>query len=243
MKSFLIALQFLTRIPIQLRDIPNEKETARSLLYYPLVGLLIGVFLFALNLSLTNADDMLRAALILSAWVIITGALHLDGLADSADAWAGGFGDKTKTLTIMKDPYCGPVGVVTLLLVLLLKFSVIINLNHENAYLLIIVPVLARASVLWAFLSIPYAKKQGLGAAFTRHLSRRNNTVLLLGIAFIVLITVGWHGVILLISLSMVFYFLKYLVMKRIGGITGDTLGAQIEIIETVLLITGALLI
>ena len=77
-------------------------------------------------LLLEGASPLLQAALLLALWVALTGALHLDGLADSADAWLGGFGDPARTLEIMKDPRSGPVAVVVLVLLLLLKFSALL---------------------------------------------------------------------------------------------------------------------
>ncbi|HBM07500.1 MAG TPA: adenosylcobinamide-GDP ribazoletransferase, partial [Pseudomonas sp.] len=119
MQPFLIALQFLTCLPVRLRGMPEPQQIGRSLLYYPLVGLLLGGMLCLLGVALGNAAPPLKAALLLAAWVWLTGALHLDGLADSADAWLGGFGDRERTLAIMKDPCSGPVAVAVLVLVLL----------------------------------------------------------------------------------------------------------------------------
>src|SRR5690606_7992123 len=118
----LIALQFLTNLPIRLPGMPAPEEQGRSLLWYPLVGLLIGLVLVCGGWLLDDSANLLVAALLLTLWVGMTGALHLDGLADTADAWLGGFGDCERTLTIMKDPRSGPIAVVVLVLLLLLKF-------------------------------------------------------------------------------------------------------------------------
>ncbi|HCS46271.1 MAG TPA: adenosylcobinamide-GDP ribazoletransferase, partial [Pseudomonas sp.] len=114
MLPFWIALQFLSSLPIRLPGMPAPRELGRSLLFYPLVGLLFGVILWTLNGLLLGTPLLLHAALLLTVWVLLSGALHLDGLADSADAWLGGFGDRERTLTIMKDPRSGPIAVVTL---------------------------------------------------------------------------------------------------------------------------------
>ncbi|MEK1940892.1 MAG: adenosylcobinamide-GDP ribazoletransferase, partial [Pseudomonas sp.] len=121
MLPLLIAMQFLTSLPVRLPGMPSPEQLGRSLLWYPVVGLLIGLLLYGLDAVLNGAPVLLHAALILAAWVALSGALHLDGLADSADAWLGGFGDRERTLSIMKDPRSGPIAVVTLVLVLLLK--------------------------------------------------------------------------------------------------------------------------
>jgi adenosylcobinamide-GDP ribazoletransferase len=147
-----IALQFLSSLPIRLPGMPAPQQLGRSLLFYPLVGLLFGVILWALNLLLSGAPLLLHAALLLTVWVLLSGALHLDGLADSADAWLGGFGDRERTLTIMKDPRSGPIAVVTLALVLLLKFTALVALiEQQQGLALIIVPLIGRAALLGCF--------------------------------------------------------------------------------------------
>ena len=243
MTSFLVALQFLTRIPVKLKQKSTEKQTAQSLLFYPLIGLFIGLLLYSLNTVLFETNDMLRAVIILITWVSITGALHLDGLADSADALVGGFGDKEKTLAIMKDPYCGPVGVVSLVLILLLKLSMIFSITEQNNYLLILAPCLARSSILWSFISTPYVRNNGLGSTMAKHLSSQKAYISLATVGCISLIVFGWAGAIILLSSFLIVYLLKKIMMDRIGGMTGDTLGAQIEILEASILLTGLLFI
>src|SRR5690606_41444159 len=110
----LIALQFLTRLPVRLPGLPTAQENGRSLLWYPLVGLLIGSLLVLAWLLLQGVSTGLQAALLLAIWVWLSGGLHVDGLADTADAWVGGYGDRERTLASIKDPACGPVGVITL---------------------------------------------------------------------------------------------------------------------------------
>ena len=132
MLPFWIALQFLSSLPIRLPGMPAPQELGRSLLFYPLVGLLFGGILWAFNWLLLGTPLLLHAALLLTVWVLLSGALHLDGLADSADAWLGGFGDRERTLTIMKDPRSGPIAVVTLVLVLLLKFAALLALIEQQ---------------------------------------------------------------------------------------------------------------
>jgi adenosylcobinamide-GDP ribazoletransferase len=169
MLPFWIALQFLSSLPIRLPGMPTPEELGRSLLFYPLVGLLFGAILWGLNWLLLGAPLLLHATLLLSVWVVLSGALHLDGLADSADAWLGGYGDRERTLTIMKDPRSGPIAVVTLVLVLLLKFAALLALiEQQHSVALIIVPLLGRSALLGLFLSTPYVRPGGLGATIGR---------------------------------------------------------------------------
>ena len=116
-RYFLIALQFLTRLPVTLRSSPSKKEMGYSILFYPLIGLLLGIVLLVVSRLLVDVQSFLTAALLLLIWVGLTGALHLDGLADMSDAWVGGLGEQSRTLRIMKDPNCGPMGVTAIILV------------------------------------------------------------------------------------------------------------------------------
>ena len=97
-KPALIALQFLTRLPVRLPGMPEPEQIGRSLLWYPLVGVLLGGLLLALHGLLGDTPALLQAAILLAVWVGLSGGLHLDGLADTADAWIGGHGDRQRTL-------------------------------------------------------------------------------------------------------------------------------------------------
>jgi adenosylcobinamide-GDP ribazoletransferase len=233
-----IALQFLSSLPIRLPGMPEPEQLGRSLLFYPLVGLVFGLILWALNLALSGAPLLLHAALLLTAWVLLSGALHLDGLADSADAWLGGFGDRERTLTIMKDPRSGPIAVVTLVLVLLLKFCALLALlEHGQAVMLIIVPVLGRAALLGLFLTTPYVRAGGLGQALADHLPRRAGWWVLGGSALGCLLIAGGKAMVALLVAFGVFVWLRQVMMRRLGGTTGDTAGALLELLEMLALV------
>ena len=241
-RPLLLALQFLTRLPVPLCDNPTESDTGRSLLYYPLVGLLIGLLLAATAWALAGAPAMLRAALVLSAWVLLTGALHLDGLADSADAWVGGHGDRDRTLTIMKDPNCGPVGVVVLALVLLIKLAALEPIASSREWTtLILIPVLGRTALPLLFFTTPYVRPGGLGAVLAKYQRRRAGALVVLLTVIAVLLTLGATGLWLLLASAGVFLLVRALMIKHIGGTTGDTAGALVELIEAAGLVTAAL--
>ena len=95
---FLSLCSFLTIFPIQLKEMPSKQQNGQSLLFYPLIGLMIGAILFAIAMLLHALPVILLSSLILVVWIWLTGGLHLDGLADTADAWVGGFGNKERTL-------------------------------------------------------------------------------------------------------------------------------------------------
>ncbi|RBL72189.1 adenosylcobinamide-GDP ribazoletransferase [Pseudomonas sp. MWU13-2625] len=233
-----IALQFLSSLPIRLPGMPAPEQLGRSLLFYPLVGLLFGVILWVLNLSLAGAPLLLHAALLLTVWVLLSGALHLDGLADSADAWLGGFGDRERTLTIMKDPRSGPIAVVTLVLVLLLKFCALLALIEQgHALMLLIVPLLGRAALLGLFLTTPYVRAGGLGQALADHLPRRAGWWVLGASALACLLIAGVTAIVALVVAFVGFVWLRQVMMRRLGGTTGDTAGALLELLEMAVLV------
>lgn len=237
-----IALQFLSSLPIRLPGMPTPEELGRSLLFYPLVGLLFGVILWALNLALAGAPLLLHAALLLTVWVLLSGALHLDGLADSADAWLGGFGDRERTLTIMKDPRSGPIAVVTLVLVLLLKFAALLALiEQKQGMALIVVPLIGRAALLGLFLTTAYVRAGGLGQALADHLPRKTGWQVLALSAAACVVIAGLNAVVALLLAVVVFIWLRHLMVRRLGGTTGDTAGALLELLEMSVLVGLAL--
>ncbi|MDZ5432038.1 adenosylcobinamide-GDP ribazoletransferase [Pseudomonas fluorescens] len=242
MLPFWIALQFLSSLPIRLPGMPAPQELGRSLLFYPLVGLLFGGILWALNWLLLGAPLLLQAALLLTVWVLLSGALHLDGLADSADAWLGGYGDRERTLTIMKDPRSGPIAVVTLVLVLLLKFAALLALiEQQYAVALIIVPLLGRSALLGLFLTTPYVRPGGLGQALADHLPRLAGKQVLALSALVCVLVAGIHGVFAVVLGVVLFVWLRQVMLRRLGGTTGDTAGALLELLEVTVLVGLAL--
>lgn len=243
MTAFWIALQFLTRLPITLGAMPSAEQNGRSSLFYPAIGLLIGGVLVSAQWLLSDLPLLLQAALLLTLWVAISGGLHLDGLADSADAWAGGLADKQRTLDIMKDPRSGPIAVVVLLLVLLLKFAALVALlGSSPSAALLLAPFLARCALVVLFLTTPYVRAGGLGQALATRAPREQLVWVLavhVGLA-LVLIANAW----LAIAVSaLVFVLCRRLMLKRIGGTTGDTAGAMLELIEcAVVVVLGSLI-
>ncbi|ALP52885.1 cobalamin synthase [Candidatus Tenderia electrophaga] len=241
-RPMFIALQFLTALPIRLEAAPANEAVGRSLLFYPLVGLLIGTLLAGLGWGLSSAPAFIAAALLLAAWVLSTGLLHLDGLADSADAWIGGLGDRDRTLAIMKDPRCGPAAVVILVLVLLLKFTALTQLIADaNWALLLLAPLLGRTALLLLFFTTPYVRPGGLGSMLADHLPRRSAKIVLLITLTSVIAALGVAALWPLAAAGVTLVLARLFMLRRIGGTTGDTAGALVEITETVVLLSALL--
>jgi len=243
-KPFFVALQFLTCIPVHFKAQPSEKQIGLSLLYYPLVGLIIGLFLIVLGWLFNHATPLVATALLLTSWVLLTGALHLDGLADCADAWIGGMGNRERTLAIMKDPSCGPAGVVTLILIILLKFVALYSLIIANELIAILIAcTLARTLIPLLFLTTPYVRSHGLGSPFATHQPRRLSIFIITTIPLLIFLFTDSMYSWILIAAILTFALLRHLMMRRLNGTTGDTAGALIEITETITLLSTVLIL
>jgi len=244
-RHLLLAVLFLTRIPVTVDLAPTPPDWGRSVLYFPAVGLLLGILLALLHAFLGGNDPALLAALLVALWAFTTGGLHIDGLADAADAWVGGFGNRERSLEIMKDPRAGPVAVMVVVLVLLLKFAALQALlrGGEGATLaLLLAPLLGRTGILLMMLTTPYVRPEGVGVAHADHLPREQAQRLVLAILLISLVLMGFAGLVLLVGLWLGFQGLRGLLLARLGGTTGDTLGATCELVETATLVLLALL-
>ena len=235
MRGLLVAIGFLTRIPVPLRVFDEADAKSRSLAWYPLVGLLIGVILAALAWLLRGQPSLLSGIVLLVAWVVLTGAMHLDGLADSADAWVGGLGDRGRTLDIMKDPRCGPAGVVSIVLVLLLKGAALASLPPAPWTGLLLAPMLARAALTAAFTSTRYVRAGGLGSTLA-DAPRGLCWLALAGVAALCPLLAGWRGLGALLAATAVFGGWRGACVRRLGGMTGDTCGALAELVEAAVL-------
>jgi adenosylcobinamide-GDP ribazoletransferase len=245
LRPFLIALQFLTRLPVRLRNAPNEFELGYSVVYYPLVGMVIGAFLGAtlFAASMMHVPNLLAAAIALAVWALVTGGLHLDGLADSTDAWAGGRGDRERTLTIMKDPHCGPMAVIAIVIVLLIKFAALAVLIQEGRiWQLALAPLLGRVALPLLFLTTPYVRAGGIGAAMFARLPRKTAMTAIAFVCIAALILFRQSGLVAIEAGLAMFFLVRRSMMKVIGGTTGDTAGATVELIETVVIVAAVCL-
>jgi len=241
---FLIALQLLTRIPVKINQKVSEREIGCSLIYYPLTGLVIGVILFFSlwipGSILSSPSPAIMAALVLTLWVIITGALHIDGLADSADAWIGGFGDREKMKLIMKDSRSGPIAIAAVVLLLLLKWTALETIiQNQQSYLILIVPLLARAYIMVLYNSTPYVSDNGMASTIFASFPKLKHIYTMLLISAVICALIAGAGVIIFSIL--VFIGLRWMMLKQLGGTTGDTTGAMVEILEMSALIFLAL--
>ncbi len=241
MKRFLIALQFLTILPVRIKAHIKPADYAMSLLYFPLVGILIGVVTAFVMRIFMPLSSMVAAAVALIVSVVITGAIHLDGFADTCD---GFYGKRTKeeTLAIMKDSHVGVMGVAGIALLLLFKFALLTSIKQDVVWkTLIMSAVFSRWIQALGCLLYSYARDNGKAKLFIGH--ARFKDILIGGI--ITLILFGFllqvKGVFMFIGgFLCAFLFMRYVKIK-IDGMTGDTIGAASEITETSILLLGLL--
>ena len=238
LQAFRVAFSFLTRIPVSAPPEASAQLWGKSLIYYPLVGLMIGVLLAVLHRLIGRVPDMMEAAMLLGVWVLITGALHLDGLADTADGIVGGHQNKDRILSIMKDPTSGPMGITAIVLILVFKFAaltVILTGNYPYTALLI-APIAGRAMLLVLFLTLPYLRAEGVGHWISENFPKQQVLILLIGLSLAVLI-LQWKGLALLLLLALLAAYFHWDLVRRIGGTTGDTAGAVCEVTEAAVLV------
>jgi adenosylcobinamide-GDP ribazoletransferase len=243
MTSFLLAWQFLTLFPGGKKDAETTPEVlGRSMAYYPLVGLLIGSILWAAYWVISHAfPRTLCDGLAILLLVIITGALHLDGLADTLDGMAAGKSAEER-LRIMRDHRVGTFGAVGLILVLGIKFLALNSLPEEIiGKTLIAALALSRWSMVQLTYRAPYARPEGgLGKVFKENVKRRE---MALATAFSLIIAVfllRFWGAVLWLAVGVSALGIQLLFQKKIGGITGDILGAANETHEVLVLVMVA---
>jgi adenosylcobinamide-GDP ribazoletransferase len=234
-RLILLAIQFLTRLPTpQIKDFKDE-YLADAGRWFPLVGVVIGVFLAAICWSASLLDIWLAAWLGLLTWVVITGGLHLDGIADVADALGAAHRDKERLLAVMKDPHLGSFGVLTLVVVVSGKLVLLMLLaRHQAWFTLVLIPAWARWGI-YSWQSLP-ALAPGMAERFSwqSHRHARLLWLVLLSAASLYLAPV------LVVAPILVYLYRRWLA-QTLGGVSGDCLGAGVEVVELGLLLAIAM--
>jgi adenosylcobinamide-GDP ribazoletransferase len=237
--SFLVALQFLTIAPLLVRRPPAPRELGRAVGFFPVVGLLLGGLLLGLDEILCWLwPSSIRAAVVLLCWVLLTGALHLDGLLDTCDGLLGGHTPE-KRLLIMRDERVGAFAVVGGTLVLLIKYLALAETQDRlGAYLL--APALGRWGMVVAIVFFPYARAEGLGRSMKDHAGWRE-----VGLATLAAVAACWlvareMGLLALGLAGAATWLLASFALRRLPGLTGDIYGAICEILETLILLMFA---
>lgn len=230
MKGFVVALQFLTRLPSPAVTV-NEAEFAASMRWFPAVGLVIGAVVCVGTWLGASIDPWVGALTGLVLWVVVTGALHLDGLGDIADASGAAHKDPERLRAVLADPHVGSFAVVAIALQLAAKLVLIHALLGAAPLLaLLLVPFAARIGPLaWARWLPPL--HAGLGSRFREAVRRVD-----LAIWSALLLAVAWLVPALLAAPVLILLW-GWRLRRTLGGISGDGHGAGIELVETGLLL------
>lgn len=242
MKRFLVALQFLTIFPVKSNSQIKKEDIAGSLFYFPVVGLVIGLTLAAMTLLFDFLPGLVLAALILGASVLITGGFHLDGFADTCDGFYGSR-PRERILEIMRDSALGAMGAIGITVLLILKFALLVSIPREILWKwLILMAAFGRFSQVFACHITKYAREEGKARFFVEYAGKKQfffGLIFTLGFFFFL---ANLKGIIAFFgALAAVYVFINY-GKRKIGGMTGDTIGATSEIAEVLVLFLCLLL-
>lgn len=241
MHGFLIALRFLTVVPAGSKQATSKEDLRSSLAWFPIVGLALGGVLCLVNIvGMHVLPPMVVKGLVLTVLILLTGALHLDGFADTCDGFFSGKGRK-ETLAIMRDSRIGAMGVIGLILILLLKFALLVSLPEQMKVqmgALLLMPAIGR----WAMVVIgsltPYARQgAGKGSFHTSGNIEHRDLFKATLITFILSVVLfKFLAILLMPAVYLLILGLRWFSLRKIGGITGDVSGAGGELSEVLTL-------
>ena len=238
MNSFFTALSFLSVLPLPGRA-AARKPLPAAVFWFPVAGLILGAILAAANIILAalGLGALAAAAVIIVLMFIITGGLHADGLADTFDAFFSGK-SKDEMLVIMRDPHIGSMGTLAITSTVVLKVAFLSSIAPaQTTNALLVACMLGRWAMVTAMFLFPYARPDGKPKTFMDGLRGRTvlaATALSAGTAFAI---AGITGIVLMCAAAITAYAFASIARKKIGGITGDCLGAINEITELVILL------
>lgn len=235
MTTLLAAFQFLTTFPAVIRREFTGQELGRAVGYFPVVGLALGGVLFGLGSSLRLIFPLpLIAIFILTAWLLLTRALHFDGFLDTWDGLFGGFTPERR-LEIMRDSHVGAFGVAGGGIILLAKFAAIISLPNFSGLLL--APVFGRWALSISIFVYPYARDKGLG----RDMKDNVHWLQVIQATLITLLAAwlgaGLTGLLAFLIAGTVLWLGAGFILRHIPGLTGDSYGALCELVELITLV------
>jgi adenosylcobinamide-GDP ribazoletransferase len=241
MRSLRIAFGLMTTLPFKLPDDWSEGDSGRASVWYPFVGLVIGALTWLVwNGALLNFSPLIAGVVTLVVWVILTGGLHLDGLADCCDGLLASVSVQRR-LEIMKDPHMGAFGVIGLILILFLKAATLASLTPLSSFGIVLAASWARWCVLPAGL-LPLARPlgTGMGADFA---SGFRHSFIFWGaiIPLVIAVLLGWRGILSILAGLGAAGLVLWMAKSRIGGVIGDVFGMVIEIVEVIVLLTFAI--
>lgn len=241
LRSFLTAWHFLTAVPLGRNEQPpSERDLARSMSWYPVIGGVLGGVLVLADRVMTPflALEAVNALLLLIL-VVLTRGLHMDGLADTVDGLVGGQ-TPDERLAIMRDGPIGAMGAMALIFSLGLRYAGLASLSSgDRAAILLLMPAVGRWAMVIGAVGVPYARPQGgLGKPFLLHLSRREVVIATAIIIPLLVWALGLTGgIVAFMTLAVTVRLVTLSIRRLCGGMTGDTLGATNELAEVMTVI------
>ncbi len=235
MKSLVAAIQFLTIFPFPSNLKCEEEHLNRSVPFFSFIGLIIGLVIATFDYGMSFLLPTLPASVIVIILFIgVSGGLHIDGLADTADGFLSSR-TKERVLEIMRDSHIGALGVVVVVLVILLKITALASIVGPLRWgTIVLMPMTGRCSFLIQMALLPYARGEGLARAFLKKkipLQLLGTLIFLSAVAWLLLGKIGLGSVLLSFMAMLIF---SWYCRKKIGGLTGDTLGASCELTEII---------
>ena len=239
-KQLIILIQFMTRIPVFVNVEYDEEKLGKSIKYFPLVGAIIGIFLYGINIlaGKITVNRQIAAIIIIIAEIFITGLIHIDGLADTADGLFS-YAEKEKILEIMKDSRVGTNGAVALILYFMTKVILLSEIRPEY---IILYPVISRLSTSINTGLGEYARKNGMSNEIIAKNGKKEAGISIIITMILSFIILKVKGLIILIFAILFILLLMKGVKRKIGGITGDTMGASLELTSILVLLAGVVL-
>lgn len=231
MSGFLEAIRFLSIFPVPGKSKPES--LGRATAFFPLIGLIFGLILFLANwLLLLILPEQISNIFLILVLLVLSGGIHLDGLADTCDGLFSGKG-REEALKIMKDSRIGTFGVVAIALILLLKVSLLSFLFGEiKGAALIAMPIFGRFSTAFAAMLFGAAKEKGVGKSFSTGVGIIELVIAALTTVIVAVLLFRFQALPMLLGLVMFVLVTSFLISRRVGGMTGDTFGALIELTE-----------
>jgi adenosylcobinamide-GDP ribazoletransferase len=244
MGSLILTIQFLTRLPININISPKEDSFSKGIIYFPVVGIIVGL-ISALTYMLAEyiLDGFFPIVCTLFANILITGAMHLDGIADTSDGIFSAR-KRDRMLEIMKDSRIGTYGVVAIAFDLMFKAAILTTIPKVSILWILVMTPAASKTILPLLMKLSvYARtEKGMGALYLgKQTWRRTAVAMLIGVLmqYVVFGLRGLAAISLILFVGLIF---RRYIYSKIQGMTGDTIGAASELMEIVYLLFFALL-
>lgn len=243
MSDFLTGLQFLTRLRLKTETEWSAERFGRSVKYFPLIGAVIGLVLLTLCLLVQKALPALGiavpihvfAALLITANIVVTGGLHCDGFMDTMDGVFSGR-SRERMLEIMKDSRVGANGVMSFMLLLLVKWSLLLDVPAVLLPAVVFVmPVAGRMAMVLGVTQFPYARPDGMGKAFAQY-ADRNTAFTAAAFTILACLAAGVPAAVTGLAAVAASLFISRYITNVLGGLTGDAYGAVSELTELLVL-------